>query len=109
AEGRVPRGSGTADSRRADNAAQGSADRAQDAGRAQAGNDADRESDGDENGEGGGASRRRRRRRQRSGAATSGGEVPADDPADTVVHVREPRPASESDDVRAVKGSTRLE
>jgi ribonuclease E len=31
-----------------------------------------------------------------------------DDPTDTVVHVREPRPA-EPDDVRAVKGSTRLE
>jgi ribonuclease E len=40
----------------------------------------------------------------------AGGEVPSpDEPADTVVHVREPRPASESDDVRAVKGSTRLE
>ncbi len=33
-----------------------------------------------------------------------------DDPTDTVVHVREPRAATtESDDVRAVKGSTRLE
>ena len=39
-----------------------------------------------------------------------GGEVPAsDEPADTVVHIREPRPAAEPDDVRAVKGSTRLE
>ena len=39
-----------------------------------------------------------------------GGEVPSpDEPADTVVHVREPRQAAESDDVRAVKGSTRLE
>ena len=40
----------------------------------------------------------------------AGGEVPApDEPADTVVHVREPRTAAEPDDVRAVKGSTRLE
>jgi ribonuclease E len=67
-------------------------------------------------GEGGGSSsRRRRRRRQRNGAASggavaAGGEVPAsDEPADTVVHIREPRVAAEPDDVRAVKGSTRLE
>jgi ribonuclease E len=54
-------------------------------------------------------SRRRRRRRQRSGAA-AGAEVPtSDEPADTVVHIREPRPEAEPDDVRAVKGSTRLE
>jgi len=56
------------------------------------------------------SSRRRRRRRQRNGAVVAGGEVPApDEPADTVVHIREPRPAGEPDDVRAVKGSTRLE
>ena len=60
-------------------------------------------------GEGGSSSRRRRRRRQRTGAVVPGGEVPAvDEPADTVVHVREARPVSD-DDVRAVKGSTRLE
>jgi ribonuclease E len=54
------------------------------------------------------SSRRRRRRRQRSGSGADA-DIPApDDPTDTVVHVREPRPA-ESDDVRAVKGSTRLE
>jgi ribonuclease E len=58
---------------------------------------------------GGSSSRRRRRRRQRSGSGAAEVDVPApDDPADTVVHVREPRPA-EPDDVRAVKGSTRLE
>jgi len=64
------------------------------------------------------SSRRRRRRRQRNGApggavgaaVVAGGEVPApDEPADTVVHIREPRAAAEPDDVRAVKGSTRLE
>jgi ribonuclease E len=54
------------------------------------------------------SSRRRRRRRQRSGSGAEA-DVPApDDPTDTVVHVREPRP-QEPDDVRAVKGSTRLE
>jgi ribonuclease E len=71
-------------------------------------------SDEDEDsGEPGGSSssRRRRRRRQRSGSGGTEASSPApDDPTDTVVHVREPRPASaESDDVRAVKGSTRLE
>jgi ribonuclease E len=75
----------------------------------QGGSAAEREADGDEDGDGGSSSRRRRRRRQRGGAVVPGGEVPADDPADTVVHVREPRAAAESDDVRAVKGSTRLE
>ena len=92
---------GRADAGRTD-AARTSAPR--DGGRDQAGED-----DGD--GEGGSSStRRRRRRRQRTGAVVPGGEVPAsDEPADTVVHVREPRPAAETDDVRAVKGSTRLE
>ncbi len=75
--------------------------------------DGGREQAGDESaeGEGGGSSsRRRRRRRQRNGTLVPGGEVPApDEPADTVVHIREPRPASEPDDVRGVKGSTRLE
>ncbi len=57
-----------------------------------------------------GSSRRRRRRRQRGGSVPSGGEVPApDEPADTVVHIREPRVSPDPDDVRAVKGSTRLE
>lgn len=62
-------------------------------------------------------SSRRRRRRRRSGS--TGGEAPTetetssqlDDPPNTVVRVREPRPAeTESDDeVRSVRGSTRLE
>ncbi|MCL2585400.1 MAG: Rne/Rng family ribonuclease, partial [Streptosporangiales bacterium] len=51
------------------------------------------------------ASRRRRRKRRRGG---SGDDVTApDDPPDTVVHVREQR--NPADDVRAIKGSTRLE
>jgi ribonuclease E len=83
------------------------------AARARGASDGGREQAGDESaeGEGGGSSsRRRRRRRQRNGTLVPGGEVPApDEPADTVVHIREPRPASEPDDVRGVKGSTRLE
>jgi ribonuclease E len=58
------------------------------------------------------ASGRRRRRRRRTG---SGGEADGqgpgalgDDPPNTVVHVRSPRAATDTD-VRAVKGSTRLE
>ena len=66
----------------------------------------------DEDGEDGAASRRRRRRRRRGSA--SDGEPAADDPPNTVVHVRVPRtqtsdePVSVSD-VRSVRGSTRLE
>jgi ribonuclease E len=57
------------------------------------------------------AKRRRRRRRTGSGADT---EAPAsgspDDPPNTVVHVRPPREkTAEASDVRAIKGSTRLE
>ncbi len=59
-----------------------------------------------------GAGRRRRRRRRSAG----GGEdaavaaASADDPPNTVVHVRPPREkAADVGDVRAVKGSTRLE
>jgi ribonuclease E len=64
----------------------------------------------DDESAGSSSSRRRRRRRQRGGTGSAEGDVPApDDPTDTVVHVREPRPATESDDVRSVKGSTRLE
>ena len=51
------------------------------------------------------ASRRRRRKRRR-GSADADISSP-DDPPDTVVHVREPHTAA--DDVRAIKGSTRLE
>ncbi|HEX5188984.1 MAG TPA: Rne/Rng family ribonuclease, partial [Streptosporangiaceae bacterium] len=95
----------TAGAKKGDRKTQGAPDNSKEAAPAQDGD----EGDGDENGDGGSSSRRRRRRRQRSGAVVTGGEVPADDPADTVVHVREPRQATEPDDVRAVKGSTRLE
>ncbi len=56
-------------------------------------------------GEAGLAGRRRRRKRRRGSADV---DVPSpDDPPDTVVHVREPH--NPADDVRAIKGSTRLE
>jgi ribonuclease E len=53
-----------------------------------------------------GASGRRRRRKRRRGAA-DGEVLSPDDPPDTVVHVREAH--NPADDVRAIKGSTRLE
>jgi ribonuclease E len=56
------------------------------------------------------ASGRRRRRRRRSGPPADGDAPAADDPPNTVVHVRSPRTAADDDsDVRGVKGSTRLE
>jgi ribonuclease E len=52
---------------------------------------------------------RRRRRRRRKGAGDV--EAAPDDPANTVVKIREPRPARERDrdEVQGVSGSTRLE
>ncbi|GAA0531671.1 hypothetical protein GCM10011581_16010 [Saccharopolyspora subtropica] len=58
------------------------------------------------------STRRRRRRRRRKGAADDDSGAREDDPPNTVVHVREPaetRQDSSDDEVRAVKGSTRLE
>jgi ribonuclease E len=56
---------------------------------------------------------KRRRRRRRSGTGGDGESVAttvtADDPPNTVVHVRPPREKAEVTDVRAIKGSTRLE
>jgi ribonuclease E len=66
-------------------------------------------SDDDDDADSGSASARRRRRKRRRGSAegAAGSEsLTPDDPPDTVVHVREP---SGNDDVRSVKGSTRLE
>ena len=67
------------------------------------------EADDDENGGAQGRRRRRKRRRGSSGDTERGGTE--DDPPDTVVHVREPRAAASrpADDVRTIKGSTRLE
>ena len=71
--------------------------------------DADVDGDGDSGDDAyteGGASGRRRRRKRRRGTADTDVLSP-DDPPDTVVHVREPH--NPQDDVRAIKGSTRLE
>ena len=59
------------------------------------------------------ASARRRRRRRRSGSSGDESDGTADDPPNTVVHVRDSRSgrgsAADEDGVRGVKGSTRLE
>ena len=57
------------------------------------------------------AATRRRRRRRRRGSGGDAEPEGADDPPNTVVHVREPRAAAASDwtEVQSVKGSTRLE
>ena len=63
-----------------------------------------------EDGEAGSTRRRRRRRRRKGETDTDTDETSTDDPPNTVVRVREPRPAAERDDeVASVKGSTRLE
>jgi ribonuclease E len=80
-----------------------------DAQAADAGAGDDSGADGDDDDEGGGeagASGRRRRRKRRRGSA-DGDVLSPDDPPDTVVHVREAH--NPADDVRAIKGSTRLE
>jgi ribonuclease E len=54
--------------------------------------------------------KRRRRRRRRGGGGADEGEAAApDDPARTVVHQRPARAAEPEDEVRGVRGSTRLE
>jgi ribonuclease E len=62
-------------------------------------------------GEGESSATRRRRRRRRRGNAGDAEPAVADDPPNTVVHVREPRAAAVTDwdEVQSVKGSTRLE
>ncbi|HWE88116.1 MAG TPA: translation initiation factor IF-2 N-terminal domain-containing protein [Pseudonocardiaceae bacterium] len=77
------------------------------------GADTDNNADGSEGEDGGAANRRRRRRRRRKGDDASG----EDDPPNTVVHVRDGRDEKDrpdrsdsgSDEVRSVRGSTRLE
>jgi ribonuclease E len=75
-----------------------------------AGEDADADGDGDDSdgsyADGGASGRRRRRKRRRPGSADADVTAP-DDPPDTVVHVRTPH--NPNDDVRSIKGSTRLE
>jgi ribonuclease E len=65
-----------------------------------------------DDGDGANGTARRRRRKRRRGSADGVDALAPDDPPDTVVHVREPAgPAgpTSNDDVRSVKGSTRLE
>jgi ribonuclease E len=63
--------------------------------------------DGEDDDSGTASARRRRRKRRRgSGEGAASDSLAPDDPPDTVVHVRE---ANGNDDVRSVKGSTRLE
>ncbi len=85
-------------------AAEGPAESAEDAGPEDVGDDPDAPT----------AAGRRRRRKRRRGSADGpmSSDLTPDDPPDTVVHVREPNgPAGQAsaDDVRSVKGSTRLE
>ncbi|MHA6802780.1 translation initiation factor IF-2 N-terminal domain-containing protein [Salinifilum ghardaiensis] len=80
---------------------------------------AEEQAESEQDGESGAGNRRRRRRRRRkgSGEEDSGsggsGSTREDDPPNTVVHVRESAPEgrqdSSEDEVRSVKGSTRLE
>ncbi|WP_433473484.1 Rne/Rng family ribonuclease [Spirillospora sp. CA-142024] len=65
--------------------------------------------DGGDGDEGGSSRRRRRRRRRAAGDAETGNG--SDDPPNTVVHVRTAREerAAAEDEVRSVRGSTRLE
>src|SRR6204780_4299945 len=65
-----------------------------------------------DDGDGANGTARRRRRKRRRGSAEGADALAPDDPPDTVVHVREPNGAvgqAGPDDVRSVKGSTRLE
>ena len=91
-------------------AAEGAAEPAEDDGPEDSADDADAADRRD--GEAGGARRRRRKRRRGSADGLASSELTADDPPDTVVHVREPNGTAGqagTDDVRSVKGSTRLE
>ena len=99
---RNTRGRGRAEAPADDDAdAQGSTDD----GAADDAAEADADGEGDSADDAGALGRRRRRKRRRG--AVDGDALSPDDPPDTVVHVREPH--NPADDVRAIKGSTRLE
>ena len=85
------------------------AEAAASAGPADGNGDADASGPAEDDAEGAGGTARRRRRKRRRGSAegvAGPDSLTPDDPPDTVVHVREP---NGSDDVRSVRGSTRLE
>ena len=75
--------------------------------------DADGEESDDEDGDETSAPARRRRRRRRTGSSADADSRAPDDPPNTVVHVRSARSGAAanepSGDVKAVRGSTRLE
>jgi len=80
-----------------------------DAGSADADEESDDQQRDDADADDDGQSRRRRRRRRRkSGSEDGSGGSGAEDPPNTVVHVRESGRSSD-DQVRSVRGSTRLE
>ncbi|WET81461.1 translation initiation factor IF-2 N-terminal domain-containing protein [Amycolatopsis sp. QT-25] len=80
---------------------------AENAEEASADTDSDNEADSDN------GSKRRRRRRRRKGGDDDAAEATSDDPPNTVVHVRQAKAAETErparDEVRSVRGSTRLE
>ncbi|EST35743.1 hypothetical protein N566_17405, partial [Streptomycetaceae bacterium MP113-05] len=66
----------------------------------------------DDSGHGGSSSSRRRRRRRRRSSDANDSDLDEGDPERTVVKIREPRKKKDSepsDEVQAIKGSTRLE
>ncbi len=75
--------------------------------------EASAESDSDHDGDSDNGSKRRRRRRRRKGGDDDTVEATTDDPPNTVVHVRQAKAAETErparDEVRSVRGSTRLE
>ncbi|EME52070.1 translation initiation factor IF-2 N-terminal domain-containing protein [Amycolatopsis decaplanina] len=75
--------------------------------------EASAESDSDNDGDSDTGSKRRRRRRRRKGGDDDNAEATSDDPPNTVVHVRQGKAAETErparDEVRSVRGSTRLE
>ncbi len=76
--------------------------------------DEDSDADSSDDAASSGSSRRRRRRRRRSSEDSGDGSSTPDDPPNTVTHVREKteaeaRKRSSDDEVKGVKGSTRLE
>jgi ribonuclease E len=98
--GSAAAGDGTGDDGADDEPADAAAD-------ATARDDASDDEAGGESGTGTGT-RRRRRRRRTTGEGGEDGLAP-DDPPNTVVHVRPPRSSTSDDNVRGVKGSTRIE
>jgi ribonuclease E len=85
----------------------GEAEADEDVAAADDGGDADEAAEADDEAEADEGVTRRRRRRRRKGAGDV--EAAPDDPANTVVKIREPRAARERDEVQGVSGSTRLE